>query len=424
MFSGIVTAAAVLLIGSMLFGTANLSLRTFSRHRLAEILEPRGKRHQLEQIDAELEAMILTTSSIRHVGHILFTLCIVALFSNATSGTTNLHYLWAALISIGLLLMFGVAIPNAWARYAGEKYLAAVNPLLRGCVTIFRPAVASLRLVDDVVRRLAGVPPTNSANEIEEMEQEVLDAVSEGEKRGAFDEQEKEMIESVMEFSDTQVGQVMTPRTQIIATRKDASLEQVRELINREGHSRVPVYDGTIDSIQGVLYAKDLLKIDDRASFDLTANMRTVPFIPETMSLRELLRQFQENKVHMAIILDEYGGTAGLVTFEDLLEELVGEITDEYEPPEPEPIVRLDDDQIEIDARLRINELNDELNLELPEDDDYDTIGGFIFSTLGRIPRTGEQFDHGNLHFEIVDAEERRINRLRVRVRRQEQEQP
>ena len=272
--------------------------------------------------------------------------------------------------------------------------------------------------------QLAGVPPTNSANEIEEMEQEVLDAVSEGEKRGAFDEQEKEMIESVMEFSDTQVGQVMTPRTQIIATRKDASLEQVRELINREGHSRVPVYDGTIDSIQGVLYAKDLLKIDDRTNFDLSANMREVPFIPETMSLRELLRQFQENKVHMAIILDEYGGTAGLVTFEDLLEELVGEITDEYEPPEPEPIVRLDDGQIEIDARLRINELNDELNLELPEDDDYDTIGGFIFSTLGRIPRTGEQFDHGNLHIEIVDAEERRINRVRIRVRRQEQEQP
>ncbi len=424
MFSGIVIAAVVLLIGSMLFGTANLSLRTFSRHRLAEILEPRGKKYQLEQIDAELQDMILTTSSIRQVGHILFTICIVALLSSTSSGKTDLHYLWAALISIGSLLMFSVAIPNAWARYAGENYLAAVYPLLRGCATVFRPVVATLRVVDGIVRRLAGVPPTNSANQIEDMEKEVLDAVSEGEKLGAIDTQEKEMIESVMEFSDTQVGQVMTPRTQIIAIKKDASLEQVRGLINREGHSRVPVYDGTIDSIQGVLYAKDLLKIDDRANFDLTANMRTVPFIPETMSLRELLRQFQENKVHMAIILDEYGGTAGLVTFEDLLEELVGEITDEYEPPEPEPIVRLDDDRIEIDARLRINDLNDELNLELPEDDDYDTIGGFIFSTLGRIPRTGEHFDHENLHIEIVDAEERRINRVRIRVDRQEQEQP
>lgn len=418
---GTLILAAGLLVLSMLFGTANLSLRGFSRRRLAEALEPRGKLGWLDAIDADLHAMVLTTSIIRHVGHIVFTLCMVSLVADSNGAGYLALYAWAAALSVALVMIFGVGIPNAWARYGGETYIAAIYPVLRVSRTVLGPAVAALQAVDGLVRRLAGIPANHSADPLEAMEQEILDAVSEGEKLGAVDEQEKEMIESVIEFGDTQVGQVMTPRTEIVAIQQGSSFDQARTLINREGHSRVPVYTETIDSVQGVLYAKDLLQVSEPASFELAGIMRSVPFIPETMTLRELFRQFREDKVHMAIILDEYGGTAGLVTLEDLLEELVGEIVDEYEPNEPKPIERIDDGQIEIDARVRIHELNDELDLELPEDDDYDTIGGFVFSTLGRIPRTGEQFDHGILHIEVVDAEERRINRLRIRVSREEQ---
>jgi CBS domain containing-hemolysin-like protein len=149
-------------------------------------------------------------------------------------------------------------------------------------------------------------------------------------------------------------------------------------------------------------------------SFDARRVMRGVPFVPESKSLPDLLHEFQENKVHLAIVLDEYGGTAGLVTIEDILEELVGEIADEYEPPEPEPLVRVGPDQLEVDGRVRVDQINDELGVELPEDEDYDTVAGFVFSTLGRIPEAGEQFAHENLRFRILDAGPRKISRLAI----------
>ena len=414
--------ALVSLVLALLFGTANLSLRQLSRHRLAELLEPRGKAHRVEEISRDLHFMILTTSTVRHVCHVVFTLAVAALLFGPLGHRPTAYYLLAAVLAALLLLIFGVAIPNAWARHAGEEFLAATHPLLRATRLLLSPAIRCLHLLDGLVRRLAGIPPVDSASQAEEMEQEILEAVSEGELHGAVDEQEKEMIESVIEFGDTQVGQIMTPRTQVIAIEISAELQEARQLINKEGHSRVPVYEGTIDNVQGVLYAKDLLKVDHPARVKLGEIMRPAPFIPETKTLRELLHQFRETKVHIAIILDEYGGTAGLVTFEDLLEELVGEITDEYEEPEPEPIVRLDHDQVEVDAGVRINELNDELDIQLPEDDDYDTVGGFVFSTLGRIPQPGEQFEHGNLRIEILEAEERRVKRLRLRVTRRQEE--
>jgi CBS domain containing-hemolysin-like protein len=414
--------AFVLLMLSMLSGTANLSLRQLSRHRLTELLEARGKTPWIEQINRNLHLMILTTSAVRHTCHIAFTLAVAAAFHEPLSHNAVAYYAAVALTAAILILVFGVAIPNSWARHVGERFIATMYPLLRASHLVLSPAIWFLNLFDDLVRRLAGVPAADPATQAEVIEQEILDVVSEGEAHGAVDEQEKEMIESVIEFRDTQVGQIMTPRTQFVSIENTASLDEAKKLINKEGHSRVPVYEGTIDNIQGVLYAKDLLKIQDTGDVKVADIMRTVPFIPETKTLRSLLHQFLETKVHMAIILDEYGGTAGLVTFEDLIEELIGEITDEYEEPEPEPIVRLDTERVEVDAGVRINELNDELDIELPENDDYDTVGGFVFSTLGRIPRPGEQFEHANLHIEILDAEERRIKRLRLRVMQRETE--
>jgi CBS domain containing-hemolysin-like protein len=144
--------------------------------------------------------------------------------------------------------------------------------------------------------------------------------------------------------------------------------------------------------------------------------MRKVPFVPEAKRISDLLAELRQQKVHLAIVLDEYGGTAGLVTIEDILEEIVGEITDEYEEPEPDPIHRVADNALEVDGRVHIDEINEELGVELPEGDDYDTIGGFVFTSMGKIPATGEEMWHGNVRLKVIDAEERRINRLRVEV--------
>ena len=179
---------------------------------------------------------------------------------------------------------------------------------------------------------------------------------------------------------------------------------------------RLPVYEETIDSVLGVLYAKDLLYNGTDDAFDVTSNMRGALFIPESKPVRELLREFQAEKVHMAVVLDEYGGTAGLVTIEDLLEELVGEIADEYETVTQEPMCRIDDRTVEVDARMRIDELNDELAIELPEDGDYETIGGFVFSTLGKIPGVGEECAFENIGIQVIEAEPRRVKRVRLSI--------
>jgi len=176
------------------------------------------------------------------------------------------------------------------------------------------------------------------------------------------------------------------------------------------------VYEDNIDNIIGLIYAKDLLAEVGKESddFSLRERMREAYFVPESKPLRSLLHEFQNQKLHIAVVLDEYGGTAGIVTLEDILEELVGEITDEYEETPPESIRRIDENTIEVDARTYVDDLNDDYELDLPEDEDYDTVGGFVFSRLGYIPKTGEHFEYANLTFTISSAEPRRVKRVRI----------
>jgi CBS domain containing-hemolysin-like protein len=320
----------------------------------------------------------------------------------------------ACAVALALILVFGVAIPNAWAKYTGEWLIVRLLPLLSAVRFVCYPVIVVLELFDPLVRRLAGVPVRDAKSYADELEQEILDAVSEGERHGAVDEEEKEMIESVIELTDTRVSEVMTPRTEIVAIPGGADLDTVLATIRAKGHSRIPVYGRTIDTILGVLYAKDLLQRDEHAPFELTKIMRKALFIPESKLVRELLREFQDQKVHIAVVLDEYGGTAGLITIEDILEELVGEIRDEYDPTATAELKRIDDHTVEVDARMRIDDLNDQLKIELPEDEDYETIGGFVFSRLGKIPKVGEGCNHENIAIQVIGAEQRRITRLRL----------
>jgi CBS domain containing-hemolysin-like protein len=188
------------------------------------------------------------------------------------------------------------------------------------------------------------------------------------------------------------------------------------DTVIKAGHSRVPVYKQNIDNIVGVVYAKDMLTEigKDKAEFRLKDKLRDAYFVPETKLLRVLLHEFQNQKLHMAVVLDEYGGTAGIVTIEDILEELVGEITDEYENVPAKKIKKINEETIEVDARVYIDDLNDEFDVELPEEGDYDTVGGFVFSHLGYIPKALETFEYENLKFTISSAEARKIKRIRI----------
>lgn len=400
--------------------TIAFAVRHPMRVRMEQKLAARGRSHLMERLLVVQSDLALCAGSLRTIGTLTLVMVVLRLYQTSGIDSVEWQYVLAFATLLALVLVFGLAVPAAWAKYAGESLLAMLLPTLLFLHWALRPFVAVLNYIDDLVRRLADVPSEDGADLSSRHELELLNAVSEGERLGAVDEEEKEMIESVMDLRDTAVAEIMTPRTEIEAVAVDASLADIKAQIRSIGHSRIPVYQGTIDDIVGMVYAKDLLLLERDTEFDLTRIMRRPHFIPESKNLRDLLHEFQNRKVHIAIVLDEYGGTAGLVTIEDILEELVGEIEDEYDPEEPEPVTRIDEDTADVDARVRIDEINEELEIELPEDDSYETVGGFVFSRLGRIPSIGESCEHENVAIKVIDAEPRRINRLRLHVTRPE----
>ena len=414
-------ALGLVLVGLTLYtSTLSYALRTYSRSRLAELIDEARRRDWLARLDrfeAELQSL---SSSVRVFFVVALALwCYVWLLPFGAS--TAIHAADAvapSLLAFALLLLFAIGIPNALALHAGERVLRASLGLLWTLRFALYPLEKTLVFIEFVVRRLLGKGEPTLEEESDRIEQEVLEVVSEGQLQGALDGEQKEMIESVLELHDTAVSEIMTPRTDIVALAADADFEQTRGVVVQAGHSRVPVFEGSLDRIVGVLYAKDLIRLNSGDEFNVRTIMRSVPYVPEAKTIDHLLREFRQERVHIAIVLDEYGGTAGLVTIEDILEELVGEIDDEYDQSTPPAINRVDADTLEVDARVHVHEINEALDVSIPDEESYETIGGFLFSAMGKIPASGDEFRHENIKFSVVDAEPRKINRLRIHVER------
>lgn len=236
-----------------------------------------------------------------------------------------------------------------------------------------------------------------------------------GEEVGIIEREEKELISSVFEFGDTLVREVMVPRPDIIAAPINILAEDLFEFIREDGHSRFPVYDGSLDRVIGILYVKDLLmRLDEiKQSYELFKLLRPPYFVPETKKLDDLLREFQKRKIHLALVVDEYGGVSGLVTIEDLLEEIVGEIVDEYDLDEQDPLVKIDENTYNVDAKYGIRTLEEELGLKL-DYEDSETVGGFVLEKLGRIPKKGESVQDAQAGFYVTEMKGNRILRVKV----------
>jgi len=401
------------------FSVCANALRMFSRLRLQEEFKTADGRERpqlVEKIAENADRLIMACGFYRLVFNIGALLLLVALASHWHGTLDVAAYLLVFVISLAIFSVFSMAIPHAWAKYAGEKLISRTYGILLVFAIVATPVLYVLQLYDGFVRRLAGVPRATPEEQQEEKQEEFLDDLEQHRMEGTVDEEEQEMIENVLELRESTAGEIMTPRTDLVAVDVAADLPTVLEMIRKVGHSRIPVYEGNIDNIVGLLYAKDLLAEIGRNSqeFHVRERMREVYFVPETKPLRALLHEFQNQKLHLAVVLDEYGGTAGIVTLEDILEELVGPIADEYEKAPQESIRKIDETTIEVDARMYVDDLNDEYSLSLPEDEDYDTVGGFVFSRLGYIPKTGERFDYDNLKFTIASAEPRRVKRIRI----------
>ncbi len=246
-------------------------------------------------------------------------------------------------------------------------------------------------------------------------EEDVQELIDEGAEKGVISADEGEMIQSLIEFGDIVAREIMIPRTDMVAISRDSTLREVIQLFIQYGHSRLPVYQKDIDDIIGVLHIKDLLAYWESPADTVLPeeNMRRPYFIPEGKKVTELLAELRARKIHMTIVLDEYGGTAGLVTLEDVIEEIVGEIHDEYDE-EDQKIIRISGDTILVDARLNLEDLADYLNIELPEGN-YDSVGGFIIDLTGRVPQENEQIKYQDLLMIIRSADDRRIGQIEIK---------
>ena len=431
-FIGWAVLLICLFVGATCFFSVNANaLRVFSRLRLQEAFRTANGEERPELVEKVVESadrLILACAFYRLVFNISALFLMVALMEALHTDLTPAAYAIAFVVSLAIFSVFSLAIPYAWAKYAGEKLLSHTYWVLVASAALASPILHVLQLYDGFVRRLAGVPPATPEEEQEERQEEFLEDLEQRRMEGAVDEEEQEMIENVLELSERTAAEIMTPRTDLVAVDVRADLPTVLEAIHKAGHSRIPVYEETIDNIVGLIYAKDLLDEigKEPGQFSLRARIRGAYFVPETKPLRALLHEFQNQKLHIAVVLDEYGGTAGIVTLEDIIEELVGDIADEYEETPQASVRKIDDTTIEVDARTYVEDLNDEYELNLPEDEDYDTVGGFVFSRLGYVPKAGEDFDYENLKFTIASAEPRRVKRVRIQkiVQQQGREHP
>jgi putative hemolysin len=238
--------------------------------------------------------------------------------------------------------------------------------------------------------------------------------------QGLIEGDQRKLLQSIVDFGDTLVREVMTPRPDMVAIRDDATLTELRALFREQEYSRIPVYHENLDNIAGIVFVKDLIRLTDaekgtmRLDRDLQRLVRPATFVPETKRVPEMLKEFQRKQVQIAIVVDEYGGTAGLVTIEDLLEEIVGEIRDEYDV-ESEPIVEEADGSFVFSAKVNIDEVRDRLGVDI-EPDGFETVGGYVLTRVGRVPAVGEKFELDGLQVEVLEAERRRIHKVRVRL--------
>jgi CBS domain containing-hemolysin-like protein len=415
---GVLIAAAA---AAIFFATLSYALRDFSRARLSERIDRYGRGPAaLDWVVDNARDLIFVTAVARMSANISMYVCVLRLMA-FTSERLSIQYAWSILTAGVITLFASVAIPHAAARYAGETYIALCLPVLRVMRVAMLPVTKVSHAVDALFRRASGGMESDLQVLNEEIGEEILSVVDQGQKEGVVDPLERAMIESVIRFRETSAGQIMTPRPEMVTIELPATLADVRRIVEGSGHSRVPVFERSLDGgIVGVLYARDLLPYVgqglDTSAFDLRTTVRPAYFVPETTALKDLLQEFRARKVHMAIILDEYGGTAGLVSIEDILEELVGDIRDEHEPAEPAQIQRVDEHTWEADARAYVDNVNAAVGLALPDDAGFDTIGGFVTTSLGRIPAAGTAFEQEGVRYLVLSAEPQRVTRVRIEL--------
>lgn len=385
-------------------------------------MEEEGNKENIDKlknvIKTKLNDILITMLLGNNIVNIAATAIATQLIGKLVTGSNGV--LLATLIMTLLILIFGEITPKSYAAKNAEKIALRNIRVLEFLNFIFKPVLAALTVVSNFIIRLRGGDPVGATTFV--TEEEIMSLVDVGEEEGVVKHQEREMIEGVFEMDEAEVSEIMIPRIDIVAVELGTTLKEVMDIIVEKGHSRIPVFKESIDNIIGVVYAKDLLKAailgsNEFESKTVDGMLREAYFVPEGKKLNKLLKELQTKKVHMAIILDEYGGTEGLITIEDILEEIVGEIFDEYDY-EVMMIEKLNDQKYIVQGEIGLDEMEDFFTVEFTEEEkeDYDSIGGYIFNTIDRVPKNGDMIEYNGLKLTVKKVIKRRIKEILVEI--------
>jgi len=399
-------ALSIVILG--LVAAAEMAFACLNRNQLRQLAAEQKRRGEIAELLLSNPAHLLSTLMVTRV--LASSVLIVSVVFLARIYGNGRWLGWWLLGGIAMLLLVQI-LSRARVINHEERIAVRLAPLVRLLTLILKPVTAILWSIS------GGAVPSGAAPESVFLSEDGLRFLLHvSDEESVIEQEEKDMIQSIFDFSDTLVREVMVPRIDVTGVTLEAPMLQALEVILKAGHSRIPVYRDSIDNVQGILYAKDLLKYlrDGRTDTPLVKIVRPAYFIPESKKVDELLQELQQRRVHMAVVVDEYGGTAGLVTIEDLLEEIVGEIQDEYDSEEP-TVEAVNSHEYLFDARVPIDEVNKLLEVELPNEGG-DTLGGFIYSQLGKVPAPGDRIEFENVVIEVISVASRRIKQVRATV--------
>lgn len=404
-------ALALTLLLSAFFSGAETGLISLNRIALRR-REEAGERRAviLGKLLRKPERLLATILVGNNLVNVTATL-VFLIWATGLWGSARAEWL-TPLVLTPLLLVLGEILPKTTFRHRADTLAPVFAPFLRAAVWALSPGVAGLTRITN---RLTGFLGGDEKRSPFMSREDVRLLFLEGEKEGVIEEDERELIHGVIDFGTTTVREVIVPRIDMVAVRDDATWKEVCETFEAHRHSRLPVYHEKIDEIVGMVYIFDLMRAGGPPDGNsIREFIREIPFIPESKRIQDLLQELRQKQMFMAIVVDEYGGTAGLVTLEDLIEEIFGEIHDEYDVHEL-PVTDLGEGLFVLDARMHKDEAEELLGVKLPEGE-YETVGGFIFERLERVPRKGESFQYENCQVTILEATERAVTRVRIRL--------
>jgi len=406
------------LIFSAFFSGSEVALFSLEKKQIKKLKEKKGviNNYIVTLLDSprRLLVTILLGNTIFNVAASILAVTLALDFANLYNLPVNIILVIQIVLLTIFILIIGEISPKIFATKYPLKFSGLVSiPLYWISVLIYPIA----KILTDIIKFFISKIKLDKSKTVL-LSSEITDLADLGKEHGSIEEEEHELIHGLVEFKLLSVREVMTPRVDIDAIPEDAKYEEVIKTITESGHSRIPLYEENLDNVLGIIYAKDLLpyiaKVQAVKNFTLKEICREAMFIPETKLISDLLHEFQEKNMHIGIVVDEYGGTAGLVSLEDILEEIVGEIRDEYDKEEAE-IVKLGEDKYSVLGKLPIDELNEIFEDDFSsENDDYDTVGGFIFNHTGMIPENKYILNFKNYKFTVKDVANNRINKVIV----------